>query len=199
MGRGATHIRNQGMYDTAVHTGRIRRGKVVCHSDTGPFQLIHAIHLFAAKVFYNATDNITHINSAFTQIVIFDIGYHFDVAPGHITENRFDVPVFYTQITDNLFDKITIIHNEQMCVENTGVLFPESRSDFALNSGDLMSRFNERFFEAGDFGGHILVINYTLGNRTSFAHENHSLPDSYTRRHPDSLQNKFASGILGRA
>ena len=71
-------------------------------------------------------------------------------------EYHFNIPLFITQAANHFFDKISIIHNQQVGIENAGVFFAERGADFVLKLRNLVPCLNQGFFKPDNFKRHIL-------------------------------------------
>ena len=182
--RAAAHVRAERQDELPVEHRGVRRRQVVGEQDVRVIDLRQRGRLPAGEVHHHAAGHVVHIQAAFAQIGIVHLFEEAGVAVGHLLEDGLDVAPVVLERAQDLVDERAILDDQQMRVEDAGVLGPDGVGDLRLHVEDLRAREQQRGLEPGDLRREVLLADRVLGRGVLLRAVDEHLSPRQTRRHP---------------
>ena len=114
------------------------------------------------EVVQDAGGDVAHVGGAFAKVIVANRLQGGRVPLGDLLEGLFDVDLLLFHQAGHLVDQGAVFQNQQVGVENAGVLRTHRLTDLALDVQNLLTGLNKRLFEPLPF-----VRQFGFGDRMS--------------------------------
>ena len=118
----------------------------------------------AEEVLEDALRDVAQVHRALPQVLVVDLLEGPDVAGGHPLETALDVAAGLLELAHRLADEGLVLEDQQVRVENGGLLGPEVALHLGLDAADLLAGRDQRAVEARDLVDPALRLDLVIGN-----------------------------------
>ncbi len=135
----------------------VRRRQTVREQDVRIVDFRERWRRLAHQVHQDAPGHVMHVQRTLPQVRVVHLFEQARVTSSHLLENRFDVAPVAFQRPQHLVDERAIFHDEQVRVENAGVLRADGVGDPGLHLQDLRAGLQQRRLEPGNLCRKVLL------------------------------------------
>src|SRR6516165_6547210 len=142
-----------------------------------------------------------NIKCPLTEIRIVDFAQSLRVSIRDFGEDELDVELVPLKCAKHFVDQCSVFDNQQMSVENTGILCADRFSNTLLHLENLCASGDERAFESDDLVRNIGCVNSPLWRFFVVGMVNKNNPAGYPWAYAESLKSYFLtahSGLIPR-